>query len=260
MKTTILLFAAAVLLVPMQAQSHESRAMGASQRRLPPGRPAALCTGLLPQRRPLLSAEAAGRRRATARASTATCGARPSTRPQLSRHPARGRRSAPHRGRRQEGRQRFWAGTVRFHLGEKFMDLNNAAYHLHMLALIDQGRRRHDAGAVADPMRDRGASPAIPRASRRPARSDSRRHFVGPRPISGRRLCRPLLPASSNASIRRCTLSASAPETRGGRPLIESVEEIAPDTQVIVVREGHRVGARAARRRIGCSCSRRPSW
>ena len=39
-----------------------------------------------------------------------------------------------------------WAGTVRFHLGEKYMDLVECSAHrLHVLALVHQGGRRHHA-------------------------------------------------------------------------------------------------------------------
>ena len=58
-----------------------------------------------------------------------------------------------------------WAGTVRFHLGEKFMDLHERPQHrLHVLALVDQARRRHNPWTVADPLRDR--SNALPSSAR----------------------------------------------------------------------------------------------
>ena len=58
-----------------------------------------------------------------------------------------------------------WAGTVRFHLGEKFMDLNNArniVYTCSRSSIKEGGV--HDAGTIAHALRDRG--PALSSSAR----------------------------------------------------------------------------------------------
>ena len=131
MKSTALLFAAAMIVAPMQAQSGqwEVRLVGYHS-----GRQAPLRSRLLPRRRPLLPAEA-------------VCGG--STHHDATRvyaYERREERLAEEAGhscreiRRAVGDQHLtvdgakkaandaWAGAVRFHLGEKYMDLSNARH------------------------------------------------------------------------------------------------------------------------------------
>ena len=130
MKSTALLFAAAMIVA---AHAGPKRAVGSSAGRLPPGRQAPLRSGLLPRRWPLLPAEA-------------VCGgAAPRRHARLQLRAARdaaARKAATicREIRRAVGDQHLtvdgakkaandaWAGTVRFHLGEKFMDLTNARH------------------------------------------------------------------------------------------------------------------------------------
>ena len=57
---------------------------------------------------------------------------------------------------------------------------------------------------------------------------------------------RPVSAERSSASISRCTFSASRPLTLRLAPGFDRIEEIGEHGAMMLVRKGHRIGARAA--------------
>ena len=129
MKSTILLFAAAVILVPMQAQSHdfgqwELRRVGYHQ----DGRPhyaRVYCRHDGQCYRPR-------RHAAVARHATRVYSYERREAVEEGHNCRDTRRAVGDQHLTVDGAKKaandFWAGTVRFHLGEKYMDLNNAKH------------------------------------------------------------------------------------------------------------------------------------